>query len=301
MFVSPVLYGQSATQAALLERAYQESSVTLLGQFFDNWSAEVSPNGSEARNKWEVEAHKVFKAFYQPLQLEKIGYGDNELGLSYRKFYQDYPYFIVQDTLYYIFVAETIPIGDDEMAAYCKSRINKTFPDDSTRKKELESLQRWVEDGSLYADFQRETDIYPRDWSAVPITMVDSNISFRPSVSFPDKKVVYLTAGYEQLLNTFLGDQHVDLGTESIMQVAYAEDESDRRMEFIKKAARIFYGHWGGYWQYETYPKANTIIFDPAMQRAVVFFRFVYEGGEVYLEKRDGEWAVVSGILTWIE
>ena len=37
------------------------------------------------------------------------------------------------------------------------------------------------------------------------------------------------------------------------------------------------------------------------MQRAIVYFRFVYEGGEVYMEKQDGEWTVVSGRLTWIE
>ena len=33
----------------------------------------------------------------------------------------------------------------------------------------------------------------------------------------------------------------------------------------------------------------------------VVFFRFVYEGGEVILEKQDDEWTIVSGKLTWIE
>ena len=40
---------------------------------------------------------------------------------------------------------------------------------------------------------------------------------------------------------------------------------------------------------------------DREMQRAVVFFRCVYEGGEVYLEKKDGEWTIFSGRLTWIE
>lgn len=297
MFLCPVLYGQSPTQAALLEKAYQDSSITLLNQFFDNWSSEVSPNESEARNKWVVEAHKVFKAFYQPLRLDKIGCDVNEFEISY----QDFPYFIVQDTLYRIYIADTIPIGDDEFVAYCKKRINKMFPDDSTRKKELESLQRMIENDFLHMDFKREKYMFSREWSAIPIILVDSNISFRPSVSFSDKKVVHLTAGYERLLNTFLGNKHVEMGTESIMQVAYAKEESARRMNFIENAVQIFYGHWGGYWQYETYPMANSIIFDSAMQRAVVKFRFIYEGGDVFLEKRNGEWTVVSGKLTWIE
>ncbi len=72
-------------------------------------------------------------------------------------------------------------------------------------------------------------------------------------------------------------------------------------MDFINNAVRIFYGHWGGYWQYETYPQASSIIFDSQMKRAVVNFRFVYEGGQVLMEKQNGEWTIVSGRLTWIE
>ena len=287
----------SSTQAALLEKAYQDSSTTLLYQFFDNWSAEISPNESEARNKWEEEAHKVFKAFYQPLQLDRIGCGGNEI----RAFYQKYPYFIVQDTLYGIYVTETIPIGDNELVTYYTNRIKSMYSSKRIRKKELEALQRKIEHYNLLAEFRRGKYMFPGEWIAIPYTLVDSNISFRPSVSFPGKKIVYLTPGYKQLLNTFLGNQHTALGTESIMQPAYAEGESARRMEFIENAARIFHGHWGGYWQYETYPKAGLIIFDTTMQRAVVRFRFAYGGGDAFLEKQNGEWTIVSGQLTWME
>lgn len=37
------------------------------------------------------------------------------------------------------------------------------------------------------------------------------------------------------------------------------------------------------------------------MNRAVVMFRYVYEGGEAVLEKRNGEWVVVDLRFTWIE
>ena len=73
------------------------------------------------------------------------------------------------------------------------------------------------------------------------------------------------------------------------------------KQQFIDNAAHIYYGHWGGYWQYETYPKAEQIIFNPEMNRAVVLFRFVYEGGQVILEKQNGEWTVVDTRLIWIE
>lgn len=255
----------------------------------------MSSNESEAANKWVAEAHKVFAAFYQPLQLDKIGCGSNEFAVSY----QNNPYFIVQNKLYDISVADTLPFKPEEMEAYYTDRIREMFPDDSTRQKEIDYLQREIRYGRMSLVFQKE--IAWHTWELIPISDVDSKIEFRPKVSFPGKKIVYLTDGYEKLLNDFLGDQLVDLGTESIMQVAYAKDESRQRMEFLMKAAKIFYGHWGGYWQYETYPNANSIIFDHEMQRAIVYFRFVYEGGEVYLEKQNGEWTVVSGKLTWIE
>ena len=137
--------------------------------------------------------------------------------------------------------------------------------------------------------------------TTIPTTTVDSSITFRPPVHFDGKKVVYLTPKYEKLLNSFLGNQHVDLGEEDIMQPAYSKGNSRSKHTFLNKAALIFYGHWGGYWQYETYPKANQIIFNPEMNRAVVLFRFVYEGGEAILEKHNGEWKMVDLRFTWIE
>ncbi len=217
-----------------------------------------------------AEAHKIFAAFYQPLQLDKIGCGGNEFGVSYK----DFPYFIVQNQLYSIYIADTLPFKPDEMEAYYTDRINETYPDDSTRKGWIKYLKRELEIGRMSLSFFDSW--LDNTWEKIPTEKMDMKIDFRPSVSFPGKE-------------------------ESIMQTAYAKEESRQRMDFIQQAAKIFYGHWGGYWQYETYPQANSIIIDARMQRAIVNFRFVYEGGEVYMEKQNGEWTVVSGRLTWIE
>lgn len=283
-------------EAALLEEAYQKQDTTKLYEFFDHWAEDITPNESDTTpyewlNERIAEAHKVFTAFYQPLQLEKIGCEPLP--------YQDYPYFIVQNELYKIKVADTLPFKPEEMKGYYTDRICQTYSDDSTRQKKLAYLQREINLGRMSLVF--DDDWFYQPWGKINTDEIVRDIKFRPRVSFPNKKIVYLTDEYKKLLDDFLGDQHVDLGTESIMQVAYAKDESRQRMEFLTKAAKIFYGHWGGYWQYETYPKANSIIFDREMQRAIVYFRFVYEGGEVYLEKKDGEWTIFSGKLTWIE
>ena len=295
LLLCSALHAQNPSQAALIEKAYQDSSVTLLYEFFDNWSAETSSNENYAPNKWVAEAHKVFKAFYQPLQLDKIGCGEYDSRFSY----QDYPYFIVQNTLYRISVTDTLPFKPDELEAFYTNRINQTYSDDSIRKKWIEYLQREISYGRMFLVLD-DKDIWPT-WQKMAISAVDSSIEFRPQVSFPGKKIVYLTYDYVQLLNKFLGNTHVELGENDIMQPAYAKDESRQRMLFLTKAAKIYYGHWGGYWQYETYPEATSIIFDTRMQRAVVNFRFIYEGGVVYMEKKDGEWTIFSGELTWIE
>lgn len=286
-------------EATLVEEAYQKQDTAKLYQFFDHWAEDITSNENDTTNyEWlnerVAEAHKVFAAFYQPLQLEKIGFRSLQ--------YQDYPYFIVQNELYKISVADTLPFKPDELEAYYTERIRQTYSDDSIRQKKLEYLQSEINLGRMSLVFDDDGFFYT-PWRQINTTEIESlrNREFRPRVSFPNKKIVYLTDKYKKLLDDFLGDQHVDLGTESIMQVAYAKDESRQRMEFLMKAAKIFYGHWGGYWQYETYPEATSIIFDREMQRAVVFFRCVYEGGEVYLEKKDGEWTIFSGRLTWIE
>lgn len=292
LFLCPTIQVQTRSQSRMLRKAYKKDSTSLLYQFFDNWSNNVSSNENEAKNKWVAEAHKVFAAFYQPLQLDKIGCRSEDQGL-----YDNVPYFIVQGTLCGIYMADTIPISPDELEAYYANRISQMFPEESTRKQYLDWLRIDKERGELSPEFDFDT----QGQRAIPTTKMDSNISFRPPVNFPNKKIVYLTAKYKRLLNGFLGNKHVGMGKEGIMQVAYSKGESRKRMDFISNAVRLFYGHWGGYWQYETYPQATSIVFDSQMQRAVVFFRFVYEGGEVIMEKQNGEWAIVSGKLTWME
>ena len=181
-----------------------------------------------------------------------------------RKIYQDSPYYIVQSSLWKILVVDTIWQTSEELREYY-----------------------WIY-GYNY-------------WKFFHATMMDSDIVFRPPVHFPDKKIVYLTPKYKKLLDNFLGNKHVALGKHNTMQPAYSTDQSRSKMDFICKAATIFYGHWGGYWQYETYPQANLIVFDSQMQRAVVYFRFVYEGGVVILGKENDKWTMVSSQFIWIE
>ena len=129
LLLSPALHSQDAAQAKLLKDAYRKKSEEKLFAFFDKWSAEISSNENDAPNKWVAEAHKVFAAFYQPLLC-----GDNGFQNEDGKLYRDNPYFIVQNSLWKILVADTIPYTPEELEGYYTSLINQIYSDDSVRK-----------------------------------------------------------------------------------------------------------------------------------------------------------------------
>jgi len=128
--------------------------------------------------------------------------------------------------------------------------------------------------------------------------LADSIMNFRPSINCNNKKPLYLTSHYDSILNNFLGNKYFQLG---VMSPATAKDESKKRQAFLEHEIKIFYGHWGGYWQLFSYPVAYSITFDKQMHYAKVNFRMVYEGGEAILENQSGRWVLISSRRTWIE
>ena len=280
---------QSDPQAQLLKEAYRSKSTKLLYTFFDNWSEEVKSNDGEAQSPYVAEAHKVFAAFYQPQQIIAKDIDCHVL-------YDKQPYFIVQSSLWKISEAETILYKQEEIDSLMEVRIRQMYPDDTD---EQQDWIKYVRDNHPNLCYESSDAI--RQFELIATTTLDSAVEFRPPVHFEGKKVVYLTKKYEKMLNSFLGKRHIAFSEENIMQPAKSKGKSLSKHRFFNQAALIFYGHWGGYWQFETYPKANQIIFNPEMNRAVVLFRYVYEGGEAVLEKQNGEWKVVDTRFTWIE
>lgn len=289
LFTFLTVFCQRDPQARLLKEAYKSQSTELLYKFFDNWSEEVKSNEDEAQSPYVAEAHKMFAAFYHPLQTEDDG-GER------MTMYDNKPYFIVQGSLWKISLAEAILYKRDEIDSFLLSRIVQMYPDDTLEQREWTDYVRMNNPRPCYYS---SCDLTP--FAQVFTTTLDSAVEFRPPVHFEGKKIVYLTEKYEKMLNSFLGNKHIALGKYNIMQPAYSKGKSRTKHEFFNNAALIFYGHWGGYWQYETYPKAGQIFFNPEMNRAIVMFRFVYEGGEVVMEKQNGEWKVVDFRFTWGE
>ena len=280
---------QRDPQAQLLKEAYKSKSTELLYKFFDNWSEEVKSNEGEAQSPYVAEAHKVFAAFYHPQQIIARDIDCHVL-------YDEKPYFIVQGSLWKISEAETILYKQEEIDSLMAARILQMYPDDTNEQRDW---IKYIHNNNPKLCYESSNAFLP--FTYIATTTLDSAIEFRPPVHFERKKVVYLTEKYEKMLNSFLGKRHFKWAVENIMQPAKSKGKSQSKHIFFNTAALIFYGHWGGYWQYETYPDANQIIFNPEMNRAIVLFQYVYEGGEAVLEKQNGEWKVMDFQFTWIE
>ena len=85
------------------------------------------------------------------------------------------------------------------------------------------------------------------------------------------------------------------------MNIARSTGKSENRKKFLENYIKIWYGHWGGYWQLYSYPTASSIIFDKDMKYARIYFRMVYEGGEAILKNENNKWILISAKRTWIE
>ncbi len=146
----------------------------------------------------------------------------------------------------------------------------------------------------LYYDFNLDSEEYHYE-------LIDTLWNFRPELDFGHVKVLYLSDNYAQALNEFLGTDHTPLGTGGIMNPAQPAEESYERQQFLNKVLLIVHGHWGGYWHLETHPEVYMIRFNEDLNKARIFFRLIYEGGEAEFSKKNGKWTMLSSQLTWIE
>lgn len=130
---------------------------------------------------------------------------------------------------------------------------------------------------------------------------LDSIVNFRPIVSLEAGKVLYLTSEYRTAINKFLGSDYLPLGTGGVMNPAMPTGESQKRAEALSKYITILHGHWGNYWYLETHPEISQIVLNKSLNRAKVFYRVGYMGGETSLIKQGKQWLMTESKSTWIE
>lgn len=136
------------------------------------------------------------------------------------------------------------------------------------------------------------------DWEKSTIDSIDN---FRPPINLDANEVLYLTNDYADAINQFLAAESKTFGEGSSKNPARTEGESQRRYEILRSHIPILRGHWGGYWHLETHPEIRIIIFNKTLNKAKIYFRVGYQGGEATLKKRDNGWTIMNSKATWIE
>lgn len=285
--------GQAQTAGQLLEKAYKKKSTEMLKQFFQNWNQEIQPISEKelsTLNDTILQTYNVFTAFYKPQSIDSLG--GSEWG---NDIYKNVDFLVIQDFIK-IYFTDKLYWTEQETDDYIVDNINKKIKEDSTRQQLLKRT-----DGKLS---QRVIENFRPDRGVFferNDTLLDSIVNFRPIINSNGKLPLYLSSKYNDILNAFLGNNHLPLGTGGIMNPARSSRQSEKCKKFLENYIKIWYGHWGGYWQLNSYPKAYSVTFDKEMKYAKVDFRMVYEGGEALLKNDNGKWILVSAKRTWIE
>ena len=284
-------WAQREGQKELLDRAYWEKSVEKLQQFFENWADEIPQNEAEVTNDTIAEAYRVFKAFYQPMQLELLT--DSVYGKDTNLF-MNKPYYIVQGSLWEVRVAEQIPYTRAERDSFLVTRA---------REYKLEhpwvNLEEVLRDTFEYSPRYEYPSFPPFEY--VPSWRIDSAIRFCPNVYFEGKKVVDLTLEYRKLLDDFMEKSVNNSRDPNKLRELMTGYESGMRSDFLSWAASVREHHRSMSWDYQTGPWVYGIILDAQLQRAVVLYYYRFVGYQATLLKEQSEWRVAKVVSTWIE
>lgn len=286
LFLTAIAYAQP--EGKLLEEAYKRKSKESLKGFFQKWNQEIVPVSNDELLKMGdtiKETYKVFKGFYKPQAIDSLG--GSEWG---NDIYKDVSYLLVQNSIK-IYFCDKVFFSQHDSDEVITDYINKHVKDTSEKRKLLTC------NNGRRSQIAFEYFFHPQ----YDDTLVDSIMNFRPQINCNNKTPVYLTPKFDSILNAFLGNENLPLGTGGIMNPARSTGESAKRKKFLENYIKIWYGHWGGYWQLNSYPKAFSVIFDRKMEYARVDFRMVYEGGEAILKNKNGYWTLISAKRTWIE
>lgn len=144
-------------------------------------------------------------------------------------------------------------------------------------------------------------------------TPIDSALEFRPPVNIENKRVVYLSNNYKKLLDSFIKEEFDQFPLNTNMQIPDSNLTNPSHSWKIRRQFEQYMGDFLGIaahtdncrgmerWFYDFFPKVEQIILNPAMNRAVIEYRFPITGGQAILEKRNNQWVILEDRVTWME
>jgi len=289
LLISIKVDGQTAAE---LEIAFKEDSPLKLKTFLDRWANELTPLKVKQRNKLSAikqPAYAVFEALYNPHDLASRG--STQWG---NDIYKDVNYFIIQDD-FKIYKKKKVFYTEEEARDFTIDNVLK-----NVSSKYHEKWISSIKSGDKYWVNRYGPNVYTV-WDDSLKVLVDSITNFRPNITETQAVPLYLNSKYNNLLENFLGDNHIPFATGGIMNVARAEGSSADRQRFLSKYLKIIFGHWGDHWDLLTGPTISAMVFDEDMKYVKVYYSMIYEGGEAFLQYHDNKWKLLSMKRTWRE
>lgn len=134
-------------------------------------------------------------------------------------------------------------------------------------------------------------DTSPRYYFYQGVTSYEKQIQdFRPAQGNLPFPVIYLSTQADSIVYHFLFQPD---GT--------PRADHQGRVDFLRQAMQLTHHHWISDYHKATMPIVSQIYMDEPLKQALVNFRIFYQFGEAYLEKKDGDWTLISSKLTAIE
>jgi hypothetical protein len=274
LFVSSTSYAQS--QEELLYGAYETNSYELLDKFFENWRKEKTPITTleyQRLNDIEKDVYDLFYEFYFPKNTANLRLSDFEY-----TYYTNVKYFVIKNKIHYHVLTS------DNYDSLVRANL-KDFSIDST--KHFNPFEANKKDESDFLNMHATDCLY---WEC---TIKDSIRDFEPFIKDTSAGILFINKYYFDLISKFIGGNMVPLGTDNIMQPAYAKGSSKEKIEFLLPYIYIMACHWGNCWIIETSPVVSSIFFSHDRLSARIEYSYPYHSNLSYFQKINGKWVFV--------
>ena len=152
--------------------------------------------------------------------------------------------------------------------------------------------------------------------SDLSFTVVDSVVAFRPNLLIDGVTTVYLTEGYEELVNDYFAtplpmkldllditDEDIDEEDSQPIEFTVEDEERLDRGQFLRKHVNYITACYFSGWRIRPFLTIDKIIFSPSRKYAVVEYTNHGDarGGSFLMKKKHDKWVFVRilDIVVW--
>lgn len=276
LFTNSICSDDKSKELKLLELSYIYKSEYLFNYFFENWYNEI-PSISKLKmsnlSSPESDIYNIYLDFFTP---------ESDIEKDYTAFQT----LLDSVALSYL----------DDKDSFRQMRLLE-WPDYSSAKYIL------IQNNIKYSYLENLDSLIKNHIGNIDIDKIDKRDSindFRPRVDFANKKALFLSEKYREVLDSFyvpypgLQEYYRNLETLIIKDPYKFKDYLKHiydKQEYLNYYIKAIPKHWSRGWYYLTFPIVTKIIFDDSIQYARIFYKKSwFSGGFADYEKTNGKW-----------